>query len=240
MMRPDPEAKAEKKIKSRQEQEIRTNKEIGSDMNEDYALYSDEELIIRLRDGEESVTEYLMNKYKNLVRSKAKSMYILGADNEDLIQEGMIGLFKALRDYDSGRDASFLTFADLCVSRQMYTAVQASRRQKHIPLNTYVSLYGNVSMNHDGEEEELVNVLASHAGQSPEEVVIDRENVVQLEQMFERELSSFEKQVLDLYLTSMGYQQIARVLGRDEKSTDNALQRIKNKLKRAINKTTDR
>lgn len=203
-------------------------------MENNYTAYSDEELIVRFRDGEEGITEYLMNKYKNLVRSKAKSMYILGADNDDLIQEGMIGLFKALRDYDSGRDASFMTFADLCVSRQMYTAVQASRRQKHIPLNTYVSLYGSAGTNRDGEEEVLVNVLAAGTGQSPEEVVIDRENVVQLEQIIERELSGFEKQVLDLYLTGMGYQQIARVLGRDEKSTDNALQRIKTKLKRAI------
>ena len=203
-------------------------------MDKDYRQYSDEELIVRLRDGESSITEYLMNKYKNLVRSKAKSMYILGADNDDLIQEGMIGLFKALRDYDSGRDASFLTFADLCVSRQMYTAVQASRRQKHIPLNTYISLYGSVSTNQEGEQEELVNVLAARAGQSPEEVVIDRENVIQLEKAIERELSSFEKQVLDLYLTGMGYQQIAKVLGRDDKSTDNALQRIKTKLKKRL------
>ncbi len=203
-------------------------------MEKNYSNYSDEELIVQLRDGEEGITEYLMNKYKNLVRSKAKSMYILGADSDDLIQEGMIGLFKALRDYDSGRDASFFTFADLCVSRQMYTAVQASKRQKHIPLNTYVSLYGSVGKNHDGEEEELVNLLADVAGQSPEDVVIDRENVIQLEQTIERELSSFEKQVLDLYLTGMRYQQIAKVLGRDDKSTDNALQRIKTKLRKAI------
>lgn len=205
-------------------------------MDKDYKQYSDEELIVRLRDGESSITEYLMNKYKNLVRSKAKSMYILGADGDDLIQEGMIGLFKALRDYDSGRDASFLTFADLCVSRQMYTAVQASRRQKHIPLNTYISLYGNVNTDREGEQEELVNVLTAHAGQSPEEVVIDRENVIQLEKAIERELSSFEKQVLDLYLTGMGYQQIAKVLGKDDKSTDNALQRIKSKLKKRLSR----
>ena len=107
-------------------------------MEKAYTGISDEELIVRLRDGEMGITEFLMEKYKNLVRSKAKSMYILGADSEDLIQEGMIGLFKALRDYDIGRDASFLTFADLCVSRQMYTAVQASRRKKHFPLNTYI------------------------------------------------------------------------------------------------------
>ena len=205
-------------------------------LDREYAKYSDEELIVRLRDGEDSITEYLMNKYKNLVRSKAKSMYILGADSEDLIQEGMIGLFKALRDYDSGRDASFLTFADLCVSRQMYTAVQASRRQKHIPLNTYISLYGVAAMDRDGEWENLENVLTAYAGQSPEEVLIDRENMVQLERVIEQELSSFEKQVLDLYLTGMGYQQIAKVLGRDDKSTDNALQRIKTKLKKRLSR----
>ena len=205
-------------------------------MDKDYRQYSDEELIVRLRDGESGITEYLMNKYKNLVRSKAKSMYILGADNDDLIQEGMIGLFKALRDYDSGRDASFLTFAELCVSRQMYTAVQASRRQKHIPLNTYISLYGSVNTNYEGEQEELVNVLAARESQSPEEVVIDRENVVWLEKAIEQELSNFEKQVLDLYLTGMGYQQIAKVLGRDDKSTDNALHRIKTKLKKRLSR----
>lgn len=203
-------------------------------IEKDFGQYSDEELIIRLRDGESGITEYLMNKYKDLVRRKAKSMHILGADSDDLIQEGMIGLFKALRDYDSGRDASFLTFADLCVSRQMYTAVQASRRQKHIPLNTYISLYGSVGKDGEGEQEELVNVLAAHPGQSPEEVVIDRENVVWLEKAIEEELSGFEKQVLDLYMTGMGYQQIAKVLGRDDKSTDNALQRIKAKLKKRL------
>ena len=110
-------------------------------MNSDYEQFRDEELIDRLRHGESAITDYIMEKYKNLVRSKARSMYILGADNEDLIQEGMIGLFKAVRDYDSGRDASFYTFADLCVSRQMYTAIQAATRKKHWPLNTSVSLY---------------------------------------------------------------------------------------------------
>ena len=121
-------------------------------MGNDYETSKDEELILRIRDGEEKITDYIMEKYKNLVRSKAGSMYILGADREDLIQEGMIGLFKAIRDYDIGRDASFATFADLCVARQMYTAVQAAGRKKHAPLNSYVSLYaGNGS---DKTEEE--------------------------------------------------------------------------------------
>lgn len=207
-------------------------------MEKDYTGSSDEELIVRLRDGETGITDFLMNKYKNLVRRKAKSMYILGADSEDLIQEGMIGLFKALRDYDTGRDASFLTFADLCVSRQMYTAVQASRRMKHTPLNSYISLYADVNEKGEGggEETELLNVLASLSEKNPEEVWIDKENVERLEELIDKELSSFEKQVLDLSRTGMGYVQIARVLGRDEKSADNAMQRIKSKLRRAIDR----
>ena len=206
-------------------------------MEKEYGNCSDEELILRLRDGEEAITDYIMDKYKNMVRSKAKSMYILGADREDLIQEGMIGLFKAVRDYDTGRDASFFTFADLCVSRQMYTAIQAAGRQKLMPLNTYVSLYADGADGEDGlreAERGLLESAASRLEQNPEELLIDRENVKRLEEVMEKELSSFEKQVLDLYLTGMKYSQIARVLGKDDKSTDNALQRIKAKLKRAI------
>ncbi len=200
----------------------------------DYEQATDEELIHRLRSGEEPVMDYICNKYKNLVRSKAKSMFILGGDNEDLIQEGMIGLFKAVRDYDSGRDASFGTFADLCISRHIYTAVQASRRKKHIPLNTYISLYGNASEQEDQEERSLLEALADKSKQDPEEMVLDRERVEYLEKAIEAELSSFEKQVLDLYMTGMSYTQIAKVLGRDEKSTDNALQRLKSKIRKMI------
>lgn len=199
----------------------------------DYEQATDEELIHRLRGGEESIMDYICDKYKNLVRSKAKSMYILGGDNEDLIQEGMIGLFKAVRDYDSGRDASFYTFADLCISRQMYTAVQASKRQKHIPLNSYVSLYGS-SSEQEGEERKLLEALTDRSGLNPEEMFLDKERVAYLENVIDNELSSFEKQVLDLYMTGMSYTQIAKVLGRDEKSTDNALQRLKSKIKKML------
>lgn len=202
----------------------------------DYRNISDEELILRLRDGESNITDFIMDKYKNLVRSKAKTMYILGADTEDLIQEGMIGLFKAIRDYDCGRDASFYTFADLCVSRQMYTAVQASRREKHVPLNTYISLYSvnSAAEREEGEDVQLINALASNTEINPEELLIDKENVENIERIIEKELSSFEKEVLDLYVVGMSYSQIAKILGRDEKSTDNALQRIKTKLRRFI------
>lgn len=212
--------------------------EKGSLMNNkgycEYEGSSDEELIDRLRSGEEGIMDYICDKYKNLVRSKAKSMYILGGDNEDLIQEGMIGLFKAVRDYDIGRDASFATFADLCVSRQLYTAVQASQRKKHLPLNTYISFYATVTDQEGNGELDLLDTLGNHQGQSPEELFLDKERVEYLENAIEKELSPFEKQVLDLHLTGMTYSQIARVLGRDEKSTDNALQRLKSKIKRML------
>lgn len=205
-------------------------------MNNIYEGYSDEELIDRLRQGEEQIIDYIMDKYKNLVRNKAKSMFILGADNDDLIQEGMIGLFKAVRDYDAGRDASFYTFADLCVSRQMYTAVQASRREKHAPLNSYISLYADMTESDQEGNAELVNALTSAAETNPEELLIDKENVANIEAIIDKELSGFEKQVLDLYITGMSYSQIAKVLGRDDKSTDNALQRLKAKIKKAVSK----
>lgn len=199
-----------------------------------YEEYSDEELILLLRDGDNRVMDFIMEKYKGLVRSKAKSMYLLGADGEDLIQEGMIGLFKAVQNYDAGRDASFFTFADLCISRQMYTAVSASARQKHAPLNRYISLSSGEGAEREegGRPFEVPDLWEK----SPEELVIDKENVELIEKAIDEELSSFEKQVLDLYLTGMGYVQIAKVLGRDEKSADNALQRIKSKLRRALDK----
>ena len=203
-------------------------------MYSDYERISDEELIDRLRNGESNITDYIMDKYKDLVRSKAKSMYILGADRDDLIQEGMIGLFKAVRDYDCGRDASFFTFADLCISRQMYTAVQASQRKKHTPLNTYVSLYERTREQEDSDELSLLESLSDGKELNPEALFIDKERVEYLEEQISKELSGFEKQVLDLYMTGMSYTQIARVLGRDEKSTDNALQRIKSKIKKIL------
>ena len=202
--------------------------------NEFYGQFSDEELIHHLRDGDASVMDYICEKYKPLVRSKANSMFILGGDNEDLIQEGMLGLFKAVRDYDSGRDASFFTFADLCISRQMYTAVQASQRKKHIPLNTYISLYGENSDQNDGENRDLAEILAGKVQQDPEALFIDKERVDYLERSIEKELSAFEKEVLDLHLTGMSYSQIAKVLGREEKATDNALQRLKSKIKKML------
>ncbi len=205
-----------------------------------YEGVDDKELILRYREGESDIIDYIMEKYKNIVRGKAKAMFILGADNDDLIQEGMIGLFKAIRDYDTGRDASFHTFAELCISRQIYTAVQASRRQKHIPLNNYISIYGQVGEGYDEEDKYLIEVLHSISEQSPEEMFIDMENINGLELEIEEILSPLEKQVLELHLTGMSYVEIAKVLGRDEKSTDNALQRVRGKIKKIVDKMNKR
>lgn len=195
---------------------------------------TDENLIARLRDGETQLMDLLMNKYKDLVRAKAGTMYILGADREDLIQEGMIGLFKAIRDYDFGRDAGFKTFADLCISRQMYSAIQASNRKKHMPLNGYISLYAK----DDEAVMSLDQVLESEKDRNPEEMIIDQENARLIEEFLETGLSDFEKAVLELHMTGMGYVEIAGILGKDEKSTDNALQRTKTKIRKFVNKMT--
>ncbi len=200
---------------------------------EEYNHISDEELIHRLRQGEEAIMDYICTKYKEVVRRKANTMYILGGEKDDLIQEGMVGLFKAVRDFDSGRDASFATFADLCISRQLYTAVQAADRQKHIPLNSYISLYAS-SGGETGDEQEMIEQLVDRKKLNPEELFLDKERVADMEALIEKELSVFEKQVLDLYLTGMNYTEIAKVLNRDAKSTDNALQRIRSKLKKIL------
>lgn len=203
-------------------------------MKKSYEDYKDEELIMLLREGQQEVMDYLMDKYKNLVRSRAKSMYILGADTEDLIQEGMIGLFKAVRDYDFGRDAGFYTFAQLCISRQIYTAVQASGRKKHMPLNTYISFYSKVADDgREGSALELSSVLESEQ-KNPEEALIDQENVEEIERIIQSQLSTLERQVIDLYLTEMPTAEISKVLGIDEKSADNALQRAKTKIRKAV------
>ena len=204
-------------------------------MSDKFNSISDEELIGYLRDGDSSVTDYLMDKYKELVRVKAKSMFILGGDNDDLIQEGMIGLFKAVRDYDPGRDASFHTFADLCISRQMYTAIEASQRKKHAPLNSYVSIDDENNTFGESSDGYLQGVLMAITEESPEDIIIDEENARRLENLIMEVLSPLERKVLNLKLTGMGYAEIARVIGRDEKSTDNALVRIKSKVKKVIN-----
>lgn len=194
-----------------------------------YETYSDEELILLLRDkGQKEIMDYLMDKYKGLVKKKAKVMFLIGGDTDDLIQEGMIGLFKAIRDYKADRDSSFYHFAEICISRQMYTAVEASNRKKHAPLNSYISLSGP---GREGLGENFPELLESLSESNPEQMMIDRENVEQIKKRIETELSDMEKEVLAYYMQGMNYTQIAEVMGKAPKSIDNALQRIKNKLK---------
>lgn len=195
----------------------------------------DEQLIIQIHDGgNNEIVDYIMNKYKDLVRKKAASMYILGADRDDLIQEGMIGLFKAVRDYDAGRDASFSTFADLCISRQMYSAIKSLSRKKHMPLNSYISIYASREDSDQGSDVSLEEILESDSKLIPEQYVLDQENLKILEENIDKDLSELERQVLDLYITGMTIKKIAGVLGRDEKSTDNAMQRVRAKLKKYL------
>lgn len=185
---------------------------------------SDEELIARLRDGETIIEDYLMEKYKGLVRQKARAMFLIGGDTDDLIQEGMIGLFKAVRDFQPGREATFATFARMCIDRQIYSAIQNSNRQKHLPLNSYVSL----------NQEDESSPIWELSVENPEEIIIDQETTRDLQQKISDYLSPMENKVLDLYLKGEGYVDIGRILGKSPKSIDNALQRIRAKIREVI------
>lgn len=196
---------------------------------EGYEKYSDEELIAMMHQGKTEIMDYLMEKYKHMVRKKARAFYLVGGDNDDLIQEGMIGLFKAVRDYDPEREGTFSGFADLCIMRQVYTAVEASGRKKHIPLNSYISLDSGVVGSQE-REVPLQDVLPDPKEGNPEEMVIDRENQEQIQKKLKKRLSKYETQVLEAYLNGMGYREIGGMLGKTPKSIDNALQRIRKKM----------
>lgn len=191
-----------------------------------YNETADETLIRRLRAGESAIADYLMEKYKGLVKKKARAMFLIGGDTDDLIQEGMIGLFKAVRDYQPDKDATFQTFASICVDRQIYNAIQSSNRQKHQPLNSYVSL-----SEQGGENEEH---LGDTWVENPESIIIDQENVENLEQEITTTLSPMENQVLEYYLAGNGYGEIAELMGKTPKSIDNALRRIRTKIKEQL------
>ena len=193
-----------------------------------YEQYTDEELIRLLRAGENEITDYLMNKYKNLVRKKAKALYLIGGDTDDLIQEGMIGLFKAVRDYREDKESSFYHFADLCIARQMYTAVEASQRKKHAPLNSYIPLCAD---SEDTGGMHLEQAIHSRDELDPEKIVIHQENLLAFRKKVADTLSALEQEVLTYYLQGYDYVQIAELMGKESKSIDNALQRLKKKLK---------
>lgn len=171
--------------------------------------------------------DYILGKYKPLVLGKANAMYLIGGDTDDLIQEGMIGLFKAIRDYRADRESSFFHFAELCITRQLYSAVEASNRKKHAPLNSYVSLYSKT----DEEGKSLAETLPTDGMDDPEEMVIEQENIELFWENVRKRLSPLERKVLDDYLTGLNYRQIAEQLGKSPKVIDNALSRIKSKIR---------
>lgn len=194
-----------------------------------YEHMTDEQLICRLRDGDKTIMDYLMEKYKNLVRKEANAMYLLGGENDDLIQEGMIGLFKAVQDYQPDQDTSFYSFARLCITRQMYSAIAASKRKKHSPLNSYISLYEK------GEDQSLlIETMEADIQTNPEELFVSREHAALLESKLEESLSDLENRVLYLHLLGTDYKTIARLLDKSPKTIDNALQRIKNKTEKIL------
>ena len=197
-----------------------------------YEDMTDEELIDQLREGDRQVMDYICDKYKNLVRSKAKSMYILGGDSEDLIQEGMIGLYKAIRDFRPEKLASFRAFAELCVTRQIITAIKTATRQKHIPLNSYVSL--NKPIFDEESDRTLLDVISEGRITNPEELLIGQEDLSTIESRIGKMLSPLEWEVLLAYLDGRSYQEIAVDLGRHVKSIDNALQRVKRKMEKLL------
>jgi RNA polymerase sporulation-specific sigma factor len=206
------------------------------DLNEalvyDYDLRTDEDMVDAVRDGDSEALEQLINKYKHFVRAKARSYFLIGADREDIVQEGMIGLYKSIRDFRGDKLASFKAFAELCVTRQIITAIKTATRQKHIPLNSYVSL--DKPIYDEDSDRTLLDVICGSRVTDPEELIINQEEFVGLEDKMGEILSDLERRVLMLYLDGRSYQEIAVDLDRHVKSIDNALQRVKRKLERYL------
>ncbi len=210
---------------------------ISSVQKKSYEIYDtmpDEEVVELARSGNEVALEYLINKYKNFVRAKARSYFLIGADREDIIQEGMIGLYKAIRDFRVEKLTSFRAFAELCITRQIITAIKTATRQKHIPLNSYVSL--NKPIYDEESDRTLLDILSGTKVSDPEELVISQEEFNAIEKKMGEFLSDLEWQVLTFYLEGKSYQEIADQLDRHVKSIDNALQRVKRKLERYLEK----
>lgn len=204
----------------------------------DFEAMTDEEIVAEIRVAEDDIAlDYLINKYRNFVRAKARSYFLIGADREDIIQEGMIGLYKAIRDFRNDKLSSFRAFAELCVTRQIITAIKTATRQKHIPLNSYVSL--NKPIYDEDSDRTLLDVLSGSKVSDPEEMVISREEFIDIEAKMGQILSDLEWKVLMAYLDGKSYQEIAMDLERHVKSIDNALQRVKRKLERYLDNRGD-
>ena len=197
--------------------------------NHEFEKMTDEEIVrMAQRDGNGAALEFLLNKYKNFVRTKARSYFLIGADHEDIVQEGMIGLYKAIRDYKEEKLSSFRAFAELCVTRQIITAIKTATRQKHIPLNSYISL--NRPIYDEESDRTLLDVMTEDVPNNPEDMLINREDLSVIEGRIGQMLSDLEKQVLVRYVEGKSYVEISEEMGRHVKSIDNALQRIKRKL----------
>lgn len=195
------------------------------------------EIVKRAASGDRIALEYIMSKYKNFVRVKAKSYFLIGADKDDILQEGMIGLYKAIRDFDESKAHSFRAFAEVCITRQIITAIKTATRQKHIPLNTYVSLSKPI---YDEESERtLLDIITANMITNPEELIISKEELKNIENKINSLLSSLEQEVLGLYLNGKSYQEIADIIGKEPKSIDNALQRVKRKLEKHLENVND-
>lgn len=192
----------------------------------------DEDIVILCHNGDSVAEEYLLSKYKNFVRSKARSYFLIGADHEDIVQEGMIGLYKAIRDYKPDKLSSFRAFAELCITRQIITAIKTATRQKHIPLNSYVSL--NKPLYDEESDRTLMDVIMEGKLSNPEDLIISQEDLESIHTKINEVLSGLEQEVLNLYLDGKSYQEIAVQLNRHVKSIDNALQRVKRKLEKYL------
>lgn len=196
----------------------------------DYNSKTDEELIEIIKKGDKFAQDYILNKYKPLVKLNSRTYFIMGADNEDIIQEGMIGLYKAIRDFKPDKNTSFKVFAELCINRQIISAIKAATRQKHIPLNSYISL--NKTAFDENNNETYLDMLEEKTVSDPETVYIVQEDKTFIEKKIDSVLSDFEAKVLNIYLHDLSYAEISKITGRSEKSIDNALQRIKRKIEK--------
>lgn len=211
--------------------EIETSTETNEEVLSEFDNLSDEDIVFSIKDNDDKqALDYIINKYKNFVRAKARSYFLIGADREDIIQEGMIGLYKAIRDFRNDKLSSFRAFAELCVTRQIITAIKTATRQKHIPLNSYVSL--NKPIYDEDSDRTLLDVLSGVRVSDPEELIISREEFVDIAEKMESILSDLEWKVLMSYLDGHSYQEIALDLDRHVKSIDNALQRVKRKIEK--------
>ncbi|WP_246125667.1 RNA polymerase sporulation sigma factor SigH [Alkalicoccus halolimnae] len=201
-------------------------------MYQKYSGIDDETIVNYVREGDTGALEYLINKYKNFVRAKSRSYFLIGADHEDIVQEGMIGLYKAIRDFQGDKLSSFRAFAELCITRQIITAIKTATRQKHIPLNSYISLDKPI---YDEESDRtLLDVISGHGVTNPEQLLINQEEFDDIEMKMGELLSELEREVLMQYLDGRSYQEMSEDLKRHVKSIDNALQRVKRKLERYV------